>query len=31
MQCVSPPGILLTPANISDPQYKDVPYDPTIP
>jgi ribose transport system substrate-binding protein len=31
VRSVSPPGILLTPANISDPQYKDVPYDPTIP
>jgi ribose transport system substrate-binding protein len=31
VRSVSPPGILLTPSNINDPQYKDVPYDPTIP
>lgn len=28
---VSPPGIILTPQNVNDPQYKDVPYDPHIP
>lgn len=31
VRSVSPPGILLTPTNINDPQYKDVPYSPTIP
>jgi ribose transport system substrate-binding protein len=31
VRSVSPLGIVLTPANINDPQYADVPYSPTIP
>jgi ribose transport system substrate-binding protein len=31
VRSVSPLGIVLTQANINDPQYADVPYSPTIP
>ena len=31
VRSVSPPGIVLTPANINNPKYKDVPYRPTLP
>ena len=31
VRSVTPPGIVLTPANINSPKYKDIAYAPKIP